>query len=44
MFSTLDTVNSQIKHIENSPSQRLFVVNETENFIRLIIFNTETIR
>lgn len=38
LFASTDTVNSQIKSIENSPSQRLFMVAETDDFYEVDYF------
>lgn len=38
MFASKDTVNSQIKRIEKSPDQRLFVVDEDDDFYEVNYF------
>lgn len=38
LFASTDTVNSQIKTIENSPSQRVFLVNESDEFYEVNYF------
>lgn len=38
LFASTDTVKSQIKTIENSPSQRVFLVNESDEFYEVNYF------
>lgn len=39
LFASTDTVKSQIKTIENSPSQRVFLVNESDEFYEVNYFS-----
>ena len=39
LFATTDTIKSQIKTIENSPSQRIFLVNEFDEFYEVNYFS-----
>jgi len=38
LFASTDTIKSQIKTIENSPSQRVFLVNESDEFYEVNYF------
>ncbi|WLD24944.1 hypothetical protein NU10_06065 [Flavobacterium dauae] len=38
LFASTDTIKSQIKTIENSPSQRIFLVNESDGFYEVNYF------
>lgn len=38
LFASTDTINSQIKTIENATSQRIFMVNETDEFYEVNYF------
>src|SRR5690606_8511934 len=38
LFASTDTLKSQIKTIENSPSQRIFLVNESDGFYEVNYF------
>src|SRR6218665_2666273 len=38
LFASTDTIKSQIKTIENSPSQRIFLVNESDEFYEVNYF------
>ena len=39
LFASTDTIKSQIKTIENSPSQRIFLVNESDEFYEVNYFS-----
>ena len=39
LFASTDTIKSQIKTIENSPSQRVFLVNESDEFYEVNYFS-----
>lgn len=38
LYSSTDTINSQIKQIENSPNRRIYKIDELENFYQIKYF------